>query len=165
MMTDPVAGYINYFSTRGRGTLERALARSGRYWRRIQGILKEEGVPQDLIYLAQSGVWFSSAGRIASGRAWHVAVHGQSGPGLWTASAAGGSMTARTRRRRLAPPPAIEGSLQTIRGLVCGDGRLNSGPGTVQNAVSAPVTPISGNSTGATFCPRKRAITFPSFWP
>src|SRR5580704_16629618 len=27
MMTDPVAGYISYFSTRGRGTLERALAR------------------------------------------------------------------------------------------------------------------------------------------
>ena len=31
MMTDPVASYINYFSGRGRETLERALARSGRY--------------------------------------------------------------------------------------------------------------------------------------
>ena len=31
MMTDQVAGYINYFSNRGRGTIERALARSGRY--------------------------------------------------------------------------------------------------------------------------------------
>ena len=31
MLTDQVAGYINYFSDRGRGTLERALARGGRY--------------------------------------------------------------------------------------------------------------------------------------
>ena len=29
MMTDQVAGFINYFSTRGRGTVERALSRSG----------------------------------------------------------------------------------------------------------------------------------------
>src|SRR5580704_3827535 len=54
MMTDPVAGYINYFSTRGRGTLERALVRSGRYEDMIRRVLKEEGVPQDLIYLAQA---------------------------------------------------------------------------------------------------------------
>src|SRR6204780_2362975 len=54
MMTDPVAGYISYFSTRGRGTLERALARSGRYDDMIRRVLKEEGVPQDLIYLAQA---------------------------------------------------------------------------------------------------------------
>src|SRR5580704_11679485 len=31
MMTDQVAGYISYFSNRGRGTFERAFARSGRY--------------------------------------------------------------------------------------------------------------------------------------
>jgi len=31
VMTDPVAGYINYFSNRGRGTLEHALARK-RLW-------------------------------------------------------------------------------------------------------------------------------------
>ena len=31
MMTDQVAGYINYFSTRGHGTIANALARSGRY--------------------------------------------------------------------------------------------------------------------------------------
>ena len=54
MMTDQVAGYINYFSNRGRGTLERALARSGLYRDMIQRTLKEEGVPQDLIYLAQA---------------------------------------------------------------------------------------------------------------
>ena len=54
MMTDQVAGYINYFSTRGRGTLEHALVRSGRYREMIERTLKEEGVPQDLIYLAQA---------------------------------------------------------------------------------------------------------------
>jgi len=54
MMTDQVAGYINYFSSRGRGTLEHALARAGRYQDMIQRVLKKEGVPQDLIYLAQA---------------------------------------------------------------------------------------------------------------
>ena len=54
MMTDQVAGYINYFSTRGHGTLERGLTRSGRYREMIQRTFREEGVPQDLIYLAQA---------------------------------------------------------------------------------------------------------------
>ena len=54
VMTDQVAGYINYFSNRGRGTLERALARSGRYEDMIRHTLQEEGVPQELIYLAQA---------------------------------------------------------------------------------------------------------------
>ena len=54
MLTDPVAGYINYFSNRGRGTLEHALVRSGRYQEMIRKTLKDEGVPQDLIYLAQA---------------------------------------------------------------------------------------------------------------
>src|SRR5277367_1838345 len=54
MMTDQVAGFINYFSNRGRGTIERALARSGRYEDMIRRTLREEGVPQELIYLAQA---------------------------------------------------------------------------------------------------------------
>ena len=54
MMTDQVAGYISYFSNRGRGTFERAFARSGRYHDMMVKILREEGVPQDLIYLAQA---------------------------------------------------------------------------------------------------------------
>src|SRR5579864_6701767 len=54
MMTDQVAGYISYFSNRGRGTFERAFARSGRYHDMMVSILKQEGVPQDLIYLAQA---------------------------------------------------------------------------------------------------------------
>lgn len=54
MLNDTVAGFISYFSNRGRGTLERALQRSGRYRDMIQRIFREEGVPQDLIYLAQA---------------------------------------------------------------------------------------------------------------
>ena len=54
MMTDQVASFINYFSTRGKGTLEHALERSGRYRDMIERVFKEEGVPQDLIYLAQA---------------------------------------------------------------------------------------------------------------
>jgi membrane-bound lytic murein transglycosylase D len=54
MMTDQVAGYISYFSNRGRVVFERALIRSGRYHDMIVSTLKEEGVPQELIYLAQA---------------------------------------------------------------------------------------------------------------
>jgi membrane-bound lytic murein transglycosylase D len=51
---DAVLGYIHYFSTpRGRKTLIGGLRRSGRYRPLIQRILDDEGVPQELIYLAQ----------------------------------------------------------------------------------------------------------------
>jgi membrane-bound lytic murein transglycosylase D len=54
VMNDYVASYINFFSTtgRGRGTLVASLERAGKYKAMIQKVLKEEGVPQDLIYLA-----------------------------------------------------------------------------------------------------------------
>ena len=54
MVNEYVAGYINYFSTHGRGVFEGAWVRSGRYKEMIQRIFREEGVPQDLIYLAQA---------------------------------------------------------------------------------------------------------------
>ena len=54
VMNDYVASYINFFSTtgRGHGTLVASLQRAGKYKAMIQKVLKEEGVPQDLIYLA-----------------------------------------------------------------------------------------------------------------
>lgn len=57
VINDPVASYISYFSTRGKGTLERALERAGRYRKMISRILAKVGVPQDLIYqaVAESG--------------------------------------------------------------------------------------------------------------
>src|SRR5208282_2732108 len=55
VLNDQVAMFINYFSSpRGRATLEHAWTRSGRYRDMISRILKQEGVPQDLIYLAQA---------------------------------------------------------------------------------------------------------------
>jgi len=54
VMNEYVAGYIDYFSTRGRRSFENALIRSGRYRDMIQRVLREEGVPQDLIYVAQA---------------------------------------------------------------------------------------------------------------
>src|SRR5205823_7489399 len=54
MLTDPVVGYINYFSSRGRETLENSLIRGGRYREVIEKILRDEGVPPELIYLAQA---------------------------------------------------------------------------------------------------------------
>ncbi len=51
---DAVLSYIHYFSsTRGRKALVAGLRRSGRYRPMIQRILDDEGVPQELIYLAQ----------------------------------------------------------------------------------------------------------------
>jgi membrane-bound lytic murein transglycosylase D len=54
VMNDYVASFINFFSTTGRGhaTLVASLERAGKYKAMIQKVLKEEGVPQDLIYLA-----------------------------------------------------------------------------------------------------------------
>ncbi|MBC8164248.1 MAG: transglycosylase SLT domain-containing protein [Bryobacteraceae bacterium] len=54
-MNDSVLSYINYFSgDRGRKTILAGLKRAGRYRPLISRILAEEGVPQELIYLAQA---------------------------------------------------------------------------------------------------------------
>ncbi len=59
VINDYVASYINFFSTngRGRGTIVASLQRAGKYKAMIQKVLKEEGVPQDLLYqaVAESG--------------------------------------------------------------------------------------------------------------
>ncbi len=54
MMNDYVAGFINFFanSQRGHNTLLHSFERAGLYKGMIQRVLAEEGVPQDLIYLA-----------------------------------------------------------------------------------------------------------------
>jgi membrane-bound lytic murein transglycosylase D len=59
VMNDPVASFINFFSNSkaGHGTIVASLDRAGRYKQMIQTVLKQEGVPQDLIYqaVAESG--------------------------------------------------------------------------------------------------------------
>jgi membrane-bound lytic murein transglycosylase D len=54
VVNDYVAGFISYFtnSQTGHAHLLRSLERLGKYRGTIQQILREEGVPQDLIYLA-----------------------------------------------------------------------------------------------------------------
>jgi len=84
MMTDQVASFINYFSTRGKGTLEHALERSGRYREMIERVLREEGVPQDLIYLAQaeSGFHPLALSRAGARGMWQFMASRASGYGL-----------------------------------------------------------------------------------
>jgi membrane-bound lytic murein transglycosylase D len=54
-VNDSVLQYMSYFTTtRGRAIVSRGLDRAGRYDDMIRRVLKEEGVPQDLIYLAQA---------------------------------------------------------------------------------------------------------------
>ena len=54
VVNDYVAGFINYFSNskEGHAHLLRSLERAGKYKDMISKVLGEEGVPQDLIYLA-----------------------------------------------------------------------------------------------------------------
>lgn len=55
MENDAVVNFINYFSSeRGRRVLVSGLRRAGRYQPLIRRILDEEGVPQELIFLAQA---------------------------------------------------------------------------------------------------------------
>ena len=60
-----VAAFIKFFccTRRGREALEGGLQRSGRYRDMILRILQEEGVPQDLIYLAQAESNFHAKAR------------------------------------------------------------------------------------------------------
>jgi membrane-bound lytic murein transglycosylase D len=68
-VTAPVYQFINFYTSgRGRATMERGLARSGRYRAMAERVFAEEGVPLDLIWLAQvESVWQTQA--LSSARA------------------------------------------------------------------------------------------------
>jgi len=54
VVNDVVLGYINYFNNRGHKTIEAGLERAGKYRDMISRVLGEEGIPQELIHLAQA---------------------------------------------------------------------------------------------------------------
>lgn len=51
-INEDVLAFVTYFRTRHRGSIEAGLARSGRYLSMMREVFRQEGVPQDLVYMA-----------------------------------------------------------------------------------------------------------------
>jgi len=131
-----VAMFINYYSSpRGRATLEHAWARAGRYRDMISRILKQEGVPQDLIYLAQAESGFQP-----------LALSRAGARGMWQFMAQSGALYGLERNwwvdDRQDPEKATLAAARHLKDLYkqFGDWYLamaayNSGASTVQHAV------------------------------
>jgi membrane-bound lytic murein transglycosylase D len=136
VLNDQVAMFINYFSSpRGRATLEHAWARAGRYRDMISRVLQQEGVPQDLIYLAQAESGFQP-----------LALSRAGARGMWQFMAQSGALYGLERSwwvdERQDPEKATLAAARHLKDLYkqFGDWYLamaayNSGASTVQHAV------------------------------